>query len=192
MIDAVMIDDASAAPGGVSGRMGAFWLHLHTSGRDAERILAHTGPVRVDTQMEFDVTSGELTLYGFASPEGKVLYQALRGVKGIGAQTAMAVLDAGEPVDVLRAVAASDVRFLTRVPGLGPARAKLLVAALRDRYGAVLPQPLPVDTAAWVEARETLISGGMDESGAEDALHAAAARGATTAAALVRGAGAIT
>jgi len=185
MIDAVTLDQAMAVPGGISGRMGPIWLQLAMSGREADAILCGGFPRRLECELELDVTSGRIQLMAFATPEAKALYQALRGVKGIGSSTALAVLDAGEPVDILRAVAGGDQRFLTRVPGLGPTRAKALSAHLRERYAHVLPQPLPVAVGEWVEARDALVAGGMEPRDAERALHDAAAAGAARAKALI-------
>jgi len=81
------------------------------------------------------VRENELTLYGFADREELDLFRTLLGVQGIGPKVALAILS-HVPVETLRqAVAREEAALLTRVPGVGPKKARQIVFALRDKIG---------------------------------------------------------
>ena len=117
-------------------------------------------------------------LVGFASEERRILYGNLRSLPGIGRRSALAVLDCGENLDILRAVSGADDEFFRQVPGLGAKRIEALIANLRKSYEGALPRPLDVPVAAWVEARDALESEGLSRSEAEEKLHGSEGSGA--------------
>jgi len=81
------------------------------------------------------VRENELTLYGFADREELDLFRTLLGVQGLGPKVALAILS-HVPVETLRqAVAREEAALLTRVPGVGPKKARQIVFALRDKIG---------------------------------------------------------
>ena len=164
-------------------------LLLRTSSRAQALLLGMPAPQRVliEVQIAMNATgaSGRFVAYGFADEVERLLFRSACTTRGVGPETALALLEAGEALDIARAVAADEVGFFTRVPGLGPKRAATLITQLRLLLGDTLPATLPVPVHSWVEARDALLARGADPSGAEAALHAAAAQGARTPRALV-------
>jgi len=86
------------------------------------RLYIHTH-VREDT----------LQLFGFASPLERVVFRMLLGVPNVGPKTALGVLSALPPPELARAVQASDVSGLSKVPGIGKKTAERLVLELQEK-----------------------------------------------------------
>lgn len=90
-----------------------------------------------------------LSLYGFASPEQREVFELLLQVSGVGPKLALAVLSHLSP-DVLRtAVGTGQAEALDRVPGVGRKTAERIVFHLKDRLtapGGAALIPLAADT----------------------------------------------
>lgn len=176
MIDSLLIDRIRARDGGVQAWAGGLGLAVVCSGRDAQFMLAQPCPVEMPVELDIELdgtNSAQMTLVGFASEARRTLYKAVRSVLGIGRLSAVAVLDAGELPDILRAVSSADSRFFQSVPGLGPKRVEALISTLSERFSSLLPEPIDAPVAALVEAREALVSAGEGDLEAEARLMAA-------------------
>lgn len=79
------------------------------------------------------VREDSMTLYGFTEPDARSLFALLQTVTGVGPRLAMATLAVLEPDALRRALAESDVKALTSVPGIGKRVAERLVVELRDK-----------------------------------------------------------
>ncbi|MGV9711137.1 Holliday junction branch migration protein RuvA [Gordonia sp. NPDC003424] len=79
------------------------------------------------------VREDSMTLYGFTDADARSLFTLLQTVTGVGPRLAMATLAVLEPDALRRALAASDVKALTAVPGVGKRVAERLVVELRDK-----------------------------------------------------------
>lgn len=75
------------------------------------------------------------TLYGFAEPDERTVFEQVQTVSGIGPRIAMALLGTLSPDDLRRAVATDDEATLVRVPGIGRKGAQRLILELKDRLG---------------------------------------------------------
>jgi Holliday junction DNA helicase RuvA len=82
------------------------------------------------------VRDDALALYGFATEEERDLFLLLIGVQSVGPKMALAVLSGGPPRELIRTVAAGDVKRLTAVPGIGKRTAERIVVELREKVGA--------------------------------------------------------
>lgn len=164
MLDALIADDISERPGGVRARCGSLVLSVDCPERDREHLIALEAPAVIWAQLE--ARDEEFMIAGFSSHERRELYRALRRIPGIGRRSALAVLDCGEELDILRAVAAKDAAFFRSVPGLGAKRIGAVIGELASRYEGALPQPLAIPVAWFVEARDGLRAAGV---GAEEA-----------------------
>lgn len=136
-------------------------------------LLDATTAVDVAVELEVSQVPSGITfdLIGFCDQGSRQLYSALRRIKGIGRASALAALESGSYRDVLLAVAASDVGWLTGLPGIGKARAETIIQRLRREYGKALPQPLSVNLATWIDARDQLVNSGIASvEEAEEAL----------------------
>jgi Holliday junction DNA helicase RuvA len=74
------------------------------------------------------------TLYAFLSREERDLFEVLITISGIGPKTALAIIGHMELAAFQRAVAAADVRILSKIPGIGKKTAERLVIDMRDKF----------------------------------------------------------
>jgi Holliday junction DNA helicase RuvA len=84
------------------------------------------------------------TLYGFATRDERICFEALIGAHGVGPSLALAILSVHSPAQLRAALAADDVAALCLVPGVGKKTAARLLVELKSR----LDLPDVVDLAA--------------------------------------------
>ncbi|MCZ7607274.1 MAG: Holliday junction branch migration protein RuvA [Planctomycetota bacterium] len=111
--------------GGVGYRIA---VPLSTSGKlkggEALLLVHHT----------INAEQGEERLFGFLTERERDLFRALITVKGIGPATAITVMCAADPDQIISLVAAADVAGLKRFKGIGPKTAERMVTELRDDF----------------------------------------------------------
>jgi Holliday junction DNA helicase RuvA len=73
------------------------------------------------------------TLYGFASREERVCFEALLGAHGVGPALALAILSVHGPGALREVIATQDVSALCLVPGVGAKTAARLLVELQSR-----------------------------------------------------------
>jgi Holliday junction DNA helicase RuvA len=79
------------------------------------------------------VREDDLSLYGFEDADELAVFDALRGVTGVGPKSAMGVLAALSPSQIAQAVALEDDAAFRKVSGIGPKTAKLIVVSLAGK-----------------------------------------------------------
>lgn len=128
--------------------------------------------VRLRTAMV--VREDSMTLYGFTDPDARELFGVLQTVTGVGPRLAMATLAVLEPDHLRRALADSDVKALTAVPGIGKRVAERLVVELRDKVAApagVAGSVVPGSTSGVAaQVTEALTGLGFTENAAGQAV----------------------
>ncbi|MDD5190890.1 MAG: Holliday junction branch migration protein RuvA [Dehalococcoidales bacterium] len=120
----VTVNTSVLSEGGVIGRGIKLFTHLH---------------VRED----------DLSLYGFASPDGLRLFDLLLTVSGLGPKTAMNMLSGMSADELTMAIASGSTEMLTSIPGIGKKTADRLILELRDKVGGVM-----ISTASGRAAQE--------------------------------------
>jgi Holliday junction DNA helicase RuvA len=84
-------------------------------------------------------------LYGFASRDERVTFEALLGAHGVGPALALAILSVHAPAALVRILAEDDVGALCLVPGVGKKTAARLLVELKSRLhiddGGGVPVP---------------------------------------------------
>jgi Holliday junction DNA helicase RuvA len=73
------------------------------------------------------------TLYGFATREERVCFEALLGAHGVGPALALAILSVHGPGALREVIATQDVSALCLVPGVGQKTAARLLVELQSR-----------------------------------------------------------
>jgi holliday junction DNA helicase RuvA len=116
-----------------------------------------------------------LALYGFATEDERELFRMLISVSGVGPKVAIAALSGGSSRELLRAIAASDTKRFTAVPGIGKRTAERIVVELRDKVtGALEASASPIaaaeETDARSLARDGLVNLGYQPLEAEELL----------------------
>src|SRR5699024_5090816 len=92
------------------------------------------------------VREDSLTLFGFADPHERDVFELLQTISGVGPRLALAMLAVHTPDDLRAAVAAEDVKALTKVPGIGQKGARRIILEIGDRLGPA-PQTQAPTTA---------------------------------------------
>ncbi|MCD4827170.1 MAG: Holliday junction branch migration protein RuvA [Acholeplasmataceae bacterium] len=72
-------------------------------------------------------------LYGFKSIESKELFVRLISVSGIGPKSALSILANDRIDEIILAIEASDVKYLTKFPGIGPKSAQQIILDLKGK-----------------------------------------------------------
>ncbi|MEJ7832782.1 MAG: Holliday junction branch migration protein RuvA [Nocardioides sp.] len=125
------------------------------------------------------VREDSLTLFGFVDDDEKSVFELVQTASGVGPKLAQAMLAVLAPDDVRRAVAADDVKTLTRVPGVGQKGAQRIILELRDRLGPPVGGRTPPSSAELEPWREQVHQGlvglGWSAKDADQAVHAVAA-----------------
>lgn len=74
------------------------------------------------------------TLYGFATRDERLSFEALRGAHGVGPSLALAILSVHSPEALARILNDEDVPALCLVPGVGKKTAARLLIELKSRF----------------------------------------------------------
>ncbi len=102
------------------------------------RTLANVAPgqsvvLHIETYVRQDV----FKLFGFPSEDERAWFMRLQDVQGVGAKSALSVLDVLAPADLMQAALMEDKAAVARANGVGPKVAARIVAELKDK-----PAPL--------------------------------------------------
>ena len=120
------------------------------------------------------VREDSLTLFGFLDDDERTCFELLQTASGVGPKLAQAMLAVLGPDDLRRAVAAEDVKTLTRVPGIGQKGAQRIILELKDRLGAPVGHrqgAAPAPTEQWRDqVRQGLQGLGWSAKDADRAL----------------------
>ena len=81
----------------------------------------------------YRVREDDVSIYGFNTLEELKMFELLLGVSGVGARTALAMLETCSLSEFAMAVVTEDVKVLTEIPGIGPKSAKRIILELKDK-----------------------------------------------------------
>ena len=104
-------------------------VFMSESGIDKLGNIGET--VKVHTY--YKVREDDISIFGFNSLEELRMFELLISVSGIGAKTAVAMLDVCEPTEFALAIIAEDVKKLTQIPGIGAKSAQRIILELKDK-----------------------------------------------------------
>lgn len=116
--------DVLVEVGGVGYRVTVPPRTLAAAGEIGEAVFLH-----VHTHVREDA----IVLYGFATGEERVTFEALLSAHKVGPALAIAILSHLTPMALRRAIASDDVAALTAVPGVGKTTAARLVLDLKNK-----------------------------------------------------------
>ncbi len=89
--------------------------------------------LRIHTHVREDAIS----LFGFHSPQEKLLFEKLISVSGIGPKLAITVLSGLATEDLVNSIRNGQVDHLVRIPGVGKKTAERMVLELRDKLEGI-------------------------------------------------------
>jgi Holliday junction DNA helicase RuvA len=130
------------------------------------------------------VREDSLTLFGFLDDDEKQTFELVQTASGVGPKLAQAMLAVLSPDGVRTAIAADDVKTLTKVPGIGQKGAQRIILELKDRIGAPHGRNgavAAVPNAPWRDqVTQGLIGLGYNPKDADKAVEAVAADAGAT------------
>ncbi len=92
----------------------------------------------VELRTTLVVREESLTLYGFLDVDELATFETLMGIKGIGAKTALLILNVLSPDELRMAIANKDEATLMRVKGVGKQSVKRLILEIGSKLGPVV------------------------------------------------------
>ncbi|MFI6512801.1 Holliday junction branch migration protein RuvA [Streptosporangium sp. NPDC050855] len=132
MIASVRGQVTAIAPDGAIVEVGGVGVRVHCTPTTLA-TLRQGEEVRLATSLV--VREESLTLFGFATDDERGIFEMLQAASGVGPKVALAMLAVHTPNALRMAVAAADVKALTRVPGVGPKGAQRIIVDLKDKLG---------------------------------------------------------
>jgi Holliday junction DNA helicase RuvA len=134
-------------------------------------------PATLPTSMV--VREDSLTIFGFLDEDEKQVFEIVQTASGVGPKVAQAIVAVMRPDDVRRAIAAEDVKALTRVPGIGQKGAQRIILELKDRIGPPVgahhPAAVEAVGAPWKDqVQQGLVGLGWSAKEADKAIEAVA------------------
>lgn len=109
------------------------------------------------------VREDAINLFGTANRSTFEMFELLLTVSGFGAKSALAVVSKISAADFARAVAAQDIKTLTRLPGVGKKSAERILLELKDKvrplvenFSAEEFRSAPIQSTTFDEAAEAL------------------------------------
>ncbi|KQV72029.1 ATP-dependent DNA helicase RuvA [Nocardioides sp. Root122] len=134
-------------------------------------------PATLPTSMV--VREDSLTIFGFLDEDEKQVFEIVQTASGVGPKVAQAIVAVMRPDDVRRAIAAEDVKALTRVPGIGQKGAQRIILELKDRIGPPVgahhPAAVVAVGAPWKDqVQQGLVGLGWSAKEADKAIEAVA------------------
>jgi holliday junction DNA helicase RuvA len=82
------------------------------------------------------VRDDALLLYGFLTRDYYSLFLQLISVSGVGPKVALGMLSTAKPDEFYLAIQSRDLKFLTKLPGIGKKTAERLLLELKDKIGS--------------------------------------------------------
>jgi Holliday junction DNA helicase RuvA len=116
------------------------------------------------------VRENELKLFGFSTLEERQIFELLLTVSGVGPKTALALVSAGGPQEVRRAIGAADVDHFTTIPGVGKKTAQRIIVDLKSKIGGIGELDLASDASETPELFAALKSMGFRGEEIKEAL----------------------
>ncbi len=105
---------------------------VHVSSETARQLSGKTSAT-VWTYLAVRETS--MDLFGFSDADELGLFELLISVSGIGPRSALAILSLASADLLRRAIAQSDLGYLTKVSGIGKKTAEKIILELKDKIG---------------------------------------------------------
>jgi holliday junction DNA helicase RuvA len=127
----------SAQDGKVILDVGGVGYGLDVPQSTLDRLSDAEGEVSLHVSMV--VREDAITLYGFATPAEKGVFEAFRDVSGIGPRTVIDILSTISIGDLLSAIQIGNIGVLTSVKGIGQKKAERLLLEMKSRVAKLLP-----------------------------------------------------
>ncbi len=128
MFDYIIGKVISCENGSLILEVGGVGFHLKVP-LTTEIYLKPNSQAKVLTQLV--IRDDSMKLFGFCTPEERMLFQKLQSISGVGPASALAILSGGPPGDLREAILSEDLSFFKKVKGVGPKTAKRIILELK-------------------------------------------------------------
>lgn len=109
--------------------------------------------------VHLQVREDAMELYGFFSEQERRLFRYLTSVSGVGPNTALLILSALPPEQLMNAILSENVALLKAVKGVGPKTAQRLIIELKDKIAKEEPYEVTKIDILHNTKREEALSG---------------------------------
>ncbi|MCX7958188.1 MAG: Holliday junction branch migration protein RuvA [Deltaproteobacteria bacterium] len=137
-----------------------------------EKSFQENSKIRIHTYLY--VREDQMTLFGFYDESELRLFKYLISVSDIGPKKAISILSKESYQTIINAIADSDIRFLSSVPGIGRKTAEKIVLELKEKLSelrtASVSSENRLDQSVQAELYSALINLGYKPNQAEKAI----------------------
>jgi len=132
------------------------------------------GDIKVRVLTHLHIREDQMTLFGFIDEAELSLFKHLISVSDIGPKKAINILSNESFQTIVNAIAGSDIRFLSSIPGIGKKTAEKIVLELKDKLSEISTKTTTtqssIDKAMQNELYSALINLGYKPNQAEKAI----------------------
>lgn len=136
--------------------VGGIGLLINVSSRENKEIRLND-EITLFTKMV--VREDDISIYGFISKRERSIFSLLTMVSGIGPKIAMGIMGMYGEEELRKFILSSDVKSLTKAPGVGKKTAERIILELKDRivkiFGDFIPdvkESVPLENDDAIEA----------------------------------------
>lgn len=136
--------------------VGGIGLLINVSSRENKEIRLND-EITLFTKMV--VREDDISIYGFMSKRERSIFSLLTMVSGIGPKVAMGIMGMYGEEELRKYILSSDVKSLTKAPGVGKKTAERIILELKDRivkiFGDFIPdvkESIPLENDDAIEA----------------------------------------
>lgn len=151
--------------------VGGVGFLVNVSSRENEEIRLNE-EITLFTKMV--VREDDISIYGFLSKRERAIFELLTTVSGIGPRVAMGILGMYGEEELRKYILSSDVKSLTKAPGVGKKTAERMILELKDKivkiFGDYIPDVKENVTVASDDAIDALVGLGFSAIEAKNAL----------------------
>ncbi len=134
-------------------------LDVHGVGYEVRVTPRLWQAARAETEIviytHFHVREDNQVLFGFTDLQERDLFRTLLTVSGVGPKTAMAVMSAVTPDELIRAVQTEDAAAL-KAPGVGPKIVKRLIAELKPAFDRLPTTSIGIASISFATSSEAV------------------------------------
>jgi len=113
--------------------VGGVRFHAAIPSSTASQFPEVGGEVTLLTRLSFNANDGQFALFGFATPMERECFDTLCGMTGIGPRKALGILSQIEIGAFARAIVERDMRYISKIKGVGQKTAERLIVELREK-----------------------------------------------------------
>jgi Holliday junction DNA helicase RuvA len=109
-------------------------------------LTTYTPPSEIEVITYLQVREDALTLFGFKTKQEYKLFNLLLDVPGVGPKSAFTIVSYSKVEELIAAVKQQDLKYFTRIPGLGKKTAMKIMLELSTKFETEFKFDQPTET----------------------------------------------